>query len=114
MTIATSHNAPQVAIINEDMARRFWPDQNPIGQQIRSGAGPRPRVATIVGIAANVRPPQQLEFVPQIYTSYLQQSEPNITLIVPIGCRHANRAGLDQASACGRSFRRSRCTTFSR
>ena len=74
-------NAPPAIIINEEMARRFWPDQDPIGQQIRSGIGPRLRVATIVGIAANVRPPHMLEFVPQIYTSYLQQSEPNIFLM---------------------------------
>lgn len=76
-----SITAPPVAIINEEMARRFWPDQNPIGQQIRSGVGPRVRVMTIVGIAGNVRPPQQLELVPQIYVSYLQQSEPNTTLM---------------------------------
>jgi predicted permease len=73
---------PPVAIINEEMARRFWPDQNPIGQQIRSGEGPRVRVATIIGIAGNVRPPQQLEVVPQIYVSALQHAEPNISLIV--------------------------------
>lgn len=75
-------SGPPVAIINEEMARQFWPDQNPIGQQIRSGAPPRTRVATIIGIVANVRAPQQLESVPQIYVSYLQQSEPNITLLV--------------------------------
>ena len=71
-----------VTIINEEMARTFWPDQNPLGQQIRSGDGPRVRVATIVGIVGNVRPPQQLENVPQIYMSSLQQSEPNISLLV--------------------------------
>lgn len=73
---------PPVAIINEEMARRYWPDQNPIGRQIRSGAGPRVRVATIVGIAGNTRPPQELENVPQIYVSALQQAEPNMSLLV--------------------------------
>ena len=77
-----SASSAPVTIINEDMARRFWPDQNPIGQQIRTGGGPRSRVATIIGIAGNVRPPQQLETAPQLYLSYLQQSEPNITLVV--------------------------------
>ena len=79
---ADSASSAPVTIINEEMARRFWPDQNPIGQQIRTGVGPRSRVATIIGIAGNVRPPLQLETVPQLYMSYLQQSEPNITLLV--------------------------------
>ena len=77
-----SVNSPAVTVINEEMARRFWPGQNPVGQQVRTGVGPRSRVATIIGIAGNVRPPHQLEMVPQIYMSYLQQSEPNITLLV--------------------------------
>jgi predicted permease len=76
------HGNVQAAIINEDMARRFWPDQNPIGQQIKSGVGPRARVLTIVGVAGNVRPTRRLDTTPQIYVSYLQQSEPNITLMV--------------------------------
>ena len=75
-------SSPQVAIINEDMARRFWLNQNPIGQQITSGIGPRQRTATIIGVAANVRSPQQVDMVPQIYTSYLQQSEPSITVLI--------------------------------
>jgi predicted permease len=72
----------QAAIINEHMAQRFWPNQNPLGQMIKSGVGPRARVLTIVGIAGNVRPAHRLDSVPQIYLSYLQQSEPNITLLV--------------------------------
>ena len=43
-TDSDSVDAPQVIVINDVMARRFWPDQNPIGQQIKSGAGPRLRV----------------------------------------------------------------------
>jgi hypothetical protein len=49
---------------------------------IKSGIGPRARVLTIVGVAGSVRPAHRLDTVPQIYLSYLQQSEPNITLLV--------------------------------
>jgi predicted permease len=73
---------PPVVIVNEEMVRRFWPGRNPIGQQIRSGAGPRSTVGTIVGVVANVRPVLQRDVSPQIYVSSLQQSEPNITLLV--------------------------------
>jgi putative ABC transport system permease protein len=73
---------PPVAIVNEELARRYWPGQSAIGQQIRSGVGPRAAVTTIVGVVGNVRPPARREVDPQIYASYLQQSEPNITLLV--------------------------------
>ena len=73
---------PPVAIVNDELARRFWPGQSALGQQIRSGAGPRASVTTIVGVVGNVRPPARRETDPQIYVSYLQQSEPNITLLV--------------------------------
>jgi len=38
-------------------------------------------VTTIVGVAGNVRANLQRDIVPQIYVSYLQQSEPNIFLL---------------------------------
>jgi predicted permease len=40
-------NSPQVAIINEAMANRFWPGQNPIGRRFNSNGAFR----TVVGIA---------------------------------------------------------------
>jgi len=74
--------APPVAIINEDMATRFWPKQSPIGRRIRAGEGPRSAVMTIVGVVGNIRPALRLESMPQIYVSYLQQPEPNMMLLV--------------------------------
>ena len=41
--------APGVAIINEAMARRFWPGQDPIGRQVTFGVGNRPSFE-IVGV----------------------------------------------------------------
>jgi len=71
-----------VAIINEEMAHRFWPGESAIGRQIRSGPGPRSATTTIVGVVGNVRPLLQRNAGFQIYVSYLQQSEPNVTLLV--------------------------------
>ena len=71
-----------VAIINEEMRRLYWPNENAIGRQIRAGVGPREATMTIVGIVGNVKTMLQRDDVPQIYVSYLQQSEPNAILLV--------------------------------
>lgn len=41
----------RVAVINQTLAQRHWPDSDPIGQQIFLGSGPR----EIVGIVADTR-----------------------------------------------------------
>ena len=73
---------PPVAIVNREMAQRFWPDGNPIGAQIGAGEGPRAATMTIIGVVGNVRPLFQIGDVPQIYVSYRQQSEPNMAFVV--------------------------------
>jgi putative ABC transport system permease protein len=46
-------SAPAVAIINESAARRYWPNEDPIGQRISLGDPPAWR--EIVGIVADVK-----------------------------------------------------------
>jgi predicted permease len=45
---------PAVVMINESMARRFWPMNTPIGKRVRFGGASGPE-ATIVGVVADVR-----------------------------------------------------------
>lgn len=45
---------PHVTIINESMARRFWPNEDPIGKRIRIGP-PGGEWITIVGVVKDVR-----------------------------------------------------------
>ena len=49
-------NAMLVGLVNEEMARRYWPGQDPIGRRFRIGSGmsQRPWV-TVVGIVADLR-----------------------------------------------------------
>jgi putative ABC transport system permease protein len=48
-------DAPPVAIINEAMARQYWPGRNPLGRRFRF-AGPNADVwFTIVGVVENIR-----------------------------------------------------------
>lgn len=44
--------APWVALVDENLARQYWPNQNPIGQHIRGGN--ENQWATIVGIVGHV------------------------------------------------------------
>jgi putative ABC transport system permease protein len=74
--------AEPVGIINEEMARQYFPGTSALGRQIRSGVGPREATLTIVGVVGNVKTMLQSGDVPQIYVSYLQQSEPNGILLV--------------------------------
>ena len=73
---------PLVAIVNEELARRAWPGQSPIGRQITSGEGPRAATMTVVGVVGNIRTTFQVGDEPQMYASSLQQNEPNVLLLV--------------------------------
>jgi putative ABC transport system permease protein len=46
-------SSPGVIVINESMAKRFWPKEDPIGRAIRLGGSNGPRL-TVVGIAGDV------------------------------------------------------------
>ena len=72
---------PPVAIVNRELAERYFPD-GAIGRQIRSGEGPRAATMTIVGVVGNVRSPFQVGDVPQLYVSFRQQPEPNMAFVV--------------------------------
>jgi putative ABC transport system permease protein len=71
-TEADNFKGQQVAIINEALARRYWQDENPIGQQIkllgqRSNRAPE---LTIVGVVGDIRSDGfDLASAPQIYVS---------------------------------------------
>jgi predicted permease len=47
-------DAPQVVVVNEAMARTFWPGQEPIGRRFRMGSKGRPFL-TVVGVVGDVR-----------------------------------------------------------
>jgi len=48
-------NSPPVAVINEAMARRFWPDEDPIGQRFRLFGGQGGAAREIIGVVGNVK-----------------------------------------------------------
>jgi len=53
-TDADNESAPYVAIINEEMAKAYWPNQDPLGHHFRMDSDSK-HLLTIVGIAKNSR-----------------------------------------------------------
>jgi predicted permease len=52
---ADDRGAPQVVVINETMARRFWPEGDAVGAQVQIGPGVRgQRWITVVGVIADL------------------------------------------------------------
>jgi predicted permease len=67
-----TESAPRVALINETMARRFWPAEDPIGKRFRL-EGPKAEWMTVTGVIAD--PKQWSWSAPpdcEMYIPYLQ------------------------------------------
>jgi putative ABC transport system permease protein len=77
-----TYSTPWVVVINDAMARKFWPNQDPIGQVITLEVVPgeeKPR--EIVGVVGNVKQfASGVDPGPEIYASYLQQPKQSPSL----------------------------------
>jgi putative ABC transport system permease protein len=68
-----STDAPKVMVINENMARRFWPDEDPIGKRVTMRDWGPPLTGEIVGVAGDVKSGGlDSETRPMIYWAYPQ------------------------------------------
>ena len=85
-------NSEGVVILNEALAHRYWPDQNPIGQQIHLKFPPtkspwqpvaRDSMLTVIGVVADVREWEMgVEKVGQLYLPYAQNPSRIMRLVV--------------------------------
>jgi putative ABC transport system permease protein len=73
-TSADVLDAPPVAVINEEMARRYWPDGNAVGSRFRWGPpNPDQPWTTIIGVVGNMRnSPTALRPEPMMFFSLRQ------------------------------------------
>jgi predicted permease len=73
--------APSVVVVNETLARRFWPNESPIGKRVQLGSAKSP-YREVVGVARDGKyfllgePPTEYLFVP-----HSQNYEGKMTLI---------------------------------
>lgn len=65
---------PPVVIINQTMAKRYWPNESPIGRHLTLDYVPNEPSREIVGVVADVRlSRQQRQILPTVYVPHLQQ-----------------------------------------
>jgi predicted permease len=94
-----TNGAHRVAIINQTMAKKFFPDENPIGKRILLTNGDEV-YREIVGVAGDVKSNGLDSETPaQVYEPYLQQPFPFMTLVLrvngdPTGLNEAIRAEI--------------------
>ena len=55
LTDADAGDAQQVMVVNETMAREYWPGADPIGKRVRVGFFPEAAWTTVVGVVADIR-----------------------------------------------------------
>ncbi len=73
--------SPWVAVVNQALVRRFWPNQNPIGKRIYLGRLTTPM--EVVGVTADIRNVALVsEASPEIYMPFAQRPWRSIDLIL--------------------------------
>ena len=82
-TVGDTNTTQAVAVIDQTLARRYWPDQDPIGQQVKFGFGPGPKGVTIVGVVGDIKSDGfEAPSVPHIYVAMGQFAPINAVLFL--------------------------------
>jgi putative ABC transport system permease protein len=78
-----SATSPDVAIINESMARAFWPGEDPVGKRVKLGPDPSVGWTQIVGVVRDARNfGLDADVHQEIYQSYQQAPPRRARLVV--------------------------------
>jgi macrolide transport system ATP-binding/permease protein len=82
-TEADDTSRPGVAVINQMLAQKYFPGQDPIGQSIADDEGGRASEWQIVGVVDDIHEgPLDLDLAPTEYFSVNQTGDHNFTLVV--------------------------------
>src|SRR5262245_38616424 len=95
-------NAPPVVVINETMARSFWPNESPLGKRIQLliGASQKGPLTEIVGVVRDVSLHQlNEETQPEAYYSQAQSPARTMSLVVRTAAEPMALAGAVRREA---------------
>jgi len=80
---ADYENAPPVALVNQEAARIYWPNQDPIGKRVSFSSGDTVEWIEVAGIVGNVRNSNAGSApTPQIYTPSSWQPERSMAFVI--------------------------------
>lgn len=88
-TVADRPGTPAVVIINESMARTFWPGQNPIGKRLGSPSPYLSDPREVIGVVSDAGAPANLDRPDSVFQMYrpLAQS-PGSSVVLAVRTRH--------------------------
>jgi putative ABC transport system permease protein len=74
---------PPVVIVNETLARRYWPGEDPVGRRIVMGRGESRRTLEVVGVVGDVRSFGLEEQIhAELFRPYAQELRPLLGIVV--------------------------------
>lgn len=77
------NDRPEVALVNEAFARKYWPNENPIGKKIGAGCDGQTLCRTVVGVVGDIHHEGLAQLPqPEIYTPHLQFRLNNMSLVL--------------------------------
>ena len=87
--------SPPVVIVNETLARRYWPNDEPLGKRIRFD-GPLDRAPwmEVVGVIHDVKHELNIPVTPEYYLPYAQDSWPGMIVVAKTAGDAASMAGV--------------------
>ncbi len=98
-TAADTLSAAPVAVLSESVARRYWANEESIGQRVRLDSARADSVwATVVGVVGDVKNPIADHWQPTAYRPFAQTPSSGATLMV--------RASVRDAGSLAGAFRR--------
>ncbi len=78
-----TRDTPGVVAINESAARKYWPNEDPIGRRIRLGPNPNAPWQSIIGVVSDAHNfGLDTDARPEVYVSYLQSPSDRMRLVI--------------------------------
>jgi predicted permease len=79
-TAADGADAPPVVVVNQTMARRYWPDRSPLGARLRHGDEMAGQWRIVIGVAGDIRSDDADQATPPyLYLPFAQQPQRTMT-----------------------------------